>query len=260
MKLQAESISVHYGDQIILDRVSMSTERGQLIGLIGPNGAGKSTLLRVLAGLVTPSGGEVRLDGTNLANVPAKERAQKLSFMPQDHVIHWPISVHDIVAMGRLPYRQPLSPLDRQSRNAITSALETMSLIELQDRSALELSGGELARVLLARALAQTPDVLLADEPTAGLDPAHKLHLLKHLSTISKAGMSIILVLHDLTLAARFCDHLVLLDKGRLYAEGPPSDVLTHEALRHVYHIRASIAENEGLLTITPLDGSEPAL
>jgi iron complex transport system ATP-binding protein len=234
--------------------VAISSRSGQIVGLIGPNGAGKSTLLRVLAGLIRPSKGEVLLDGDALEELALQARARKLAYMPQERIVNWPISVFDLVAMGRLPYQHPFSSLDAASRDAVAKALGAMSIHHLTERPAMELSGGELARVLLARALAQTPQILLADEPTAGLDPAHKLRLLQHLKRISESGMSVILVLHDLTMAARFCDHLVLLDRGRVYAEGSADCVLSTDSLRDVYHIEAHIGTAGDGPVITPLN------
>ncbi len=259
MILEGQKISLELRGKNVLDEVSLSTKPGKLIGLIGPNGAGKSTLLRILAGLQSPSSGRVELAQQPLNEMKAQERARDMAYLPQEHIVHWPISVYDLVAMGRLPYRHPLARLDLTSKRAIEGALAVMTVEHLARRSALELSGGELARVLLARALAQTPQILLADEPTAGLDPAHKLNLLAHLAKISASGMSIIVVLHDLTMAARFCDHLVLLQEGRVYQAGTPTEVLTEQTLGEVYHIKAHIAEMEGHRIILPLEIEEPA-
>ena len=257
MILEAKNISLELGNRTVLDDISMASKPGKLIGLIGPNGAGKSTFLRVMGGLKAPSSGHVELDKVLLNEIKANERARKIAYLPQEHIVNWPISVYDLVAMGRLPFVHPLAALDQRSKAAIEQALAAMSVENLVNRSALELSGGELARVLLARALAQTPQILLADEPTAGLDPAHKLHLLSHLAKTSTSGMSIIIVLHDLSMAARFCDHLVLLQKGRVYKAGTPDEVLTKKALREVYHIKVHIDEVRGHKVILPLNVEE---
>ena len=160
--------------------------------------------------------------------------------------------------MGRLPFQHALEPLNAESRSAIRNALRTMSVEALAARPATDLSGGEQARVLLARALAQTPRILLADEPTAGLDTAHKLHLLQHLSDAASNGISIIIVLHDLSLAARFCDHVILMHDGRIYDAGEPEHVICPAALRSVYGINAHIGEASGVPIITPLTVNEP--
>ncbi len=258
MKLEGRNIVVERGGRCLLDRVSLSSSPGKIVGLIGPNGAGKSTLLKVMAGLLTPTGGEVRFDKKKISDISVRERAQNLAFLPQEHVVYWPITVYDLVAMGRLPYRRPLRLPDAADREVVDSALSAMSIESLAHRAANELSGGELARVLLARALAQTPKILLADEPTAGLDPAHKLRLLHHLSAVSKQGLSVILVLHDLGLAARFCDRLVLLSKGRIYDEGAPRKVLAASALEEVYSIRAKTDWSGSYPSILPLEVAEP--
>lgn len=253
MIIEARNITTLIETRRILDDVSIASKAGKIIGLIGPNGAGKTTLIRVLAGLVKPDQGQVLLDGRPMDEITLTTRARQLAYLPQEHIVHWPISVYDLVAMGRLPYRHPLTGADRHGQQAVQEALQAMAIEHLAARPANQLSGGELSRVLLARALAQTPQVLLADEPTAGLDPAHKLQLLQHLSRISKTGLSVIIVLHDLTLAARFCDHLVLLKQGRLYDAGKPEAVLTPKALLDVYQITCHIDKAAGALVITPL-------
>ena len=254
MILEAKNIFLTLGNRTVLDDVSIASKPGKMIGLIGPNGAGKSTLLRVMAGLTRPSSGCVELAQKPLNAIKAHERARHMAYLPQEHIINWPISVYDLVAMGRLPYRHPLAALDAASRTAIEDALGAMTVEHLADRSALELSGGERARVLLARALAQAPHILLADEPTAGLDPAHKLALLNHLAKISAVGMTVIVVLHDLTMAARFCEHVVLLQEGRVYKAGTPEEVLSAKALCEVYQIKAHIADVAGHKIILPLE------
>lgn len=254
MILRADGISLSIRNKTILDGVSVRATPGKLVGLIGPNGAGKSTMLRVMAGLRSPDAGQVVLGDKQLNRMPLKARARTLAYMPQERVVHWPIKVRDLVALGRLPFQQAYSSIDREDYTAIENALEMMDIDELSDRSALTLSGGELARVLMARAFAQNPKVLLADEPTSGLDPAHQLRLLKSLRKAVDDGMTVILVLHDLTLAARYCDTLVLLNNGQVHITGTPQKILTEGMLQEVYGFKSHISNVCGALAVTPVD------
>ena len=253
MILRARNISVDLGQRRVVDDVSLTLKPGQMIGVIGPNGTGKTTLLRVLAGLRQPGHGTIHLNGVEMGALSHTARAQILAYLPQDHVIAWPIAVDELVAMGRSPYRRRFAGPSAVDKQAVADALKAMSITHLAKRSSCSLSGGERARVLLARALAQTPRTLLADEPTAGLDPAHKLRLLQHLSATARQGMSVVVVLHDLSMAARFCDHLILLHQGKIYRQGPPGLVLTRKTLRNVYDIDAHIGEVQGVPVIAPL-------
>lgn len=254
MILQGQNIDVFRSQRQILNDVSITAEPGKVIGLIGPNGAGKSTLIRTLAGLSNPANGRVIMDGQNLYEMTPSKRAQSLSYIPQERTVHWPTKVKDLVALGRLPFRRAFAPLGPEDKSIIASAMETMDVTDFAERSALTLSGGELARVLLARAFAQSPKVLLADEPTAGLDPAHQIRLLKYLKQAAKAGTAIIVVLHDLTLAARYCDQLVLIHEGCHAFSGEPEAVLTEDKLRSIYGVEAHISRVSGTLSVTPVD------
>lgn len=254
MKLETINLSVSKSGQDILRSVDVKVEAGKLIGLIGPNGAGKSTLLRVLAGLNEPSSGAVKFDNTELSKLSLKERSQKIAYLPQDKNLHWNLTVKDLVALGRHPYRRPFSPLSDADLDAVETAMSLMDISEWWNRSALKLSGGEFARVLMARALAQQPQILLADEPTAALDPAHQIRLLKLLRHSTKSGLGAVLALHDLSLAAQFCDELVMLVEGDVFMKGSAEEVLTKSALEQVYGISADIKFIDDKLTVTPLD------
>lgn len=245
-RLEATGVSVTLGGNRILSSIDVSLEGGCLIGFIGPNGAGKTTLLKSLAGLIDPAAGEIRLDGAPLASLPRRARARAIGYLPQTSSAAWPLPVRDIVALGRLPFRRPFGGLDDADQSAVDAALRATGTGDLANRKVNTLSGGERARVLLARALAGKPRILLADEPVAGLDPYHRLEAIEHFRGLADAGTTVVVVLHDLTLAARFCDRLVMLNGGRIVNDNAPGDVLTPEGLSAVYKISALTGLQDG--------------
>ncbi len=247
MRLGADRVSVTLGTRPVLDGVSLSVSAGEMVAVIGPNGAGKSTLLRSLAGLITPNSGSVRVDGRSLAGLPRAQLARAIAYLPQDRTVHWPLTVDTIVGLGRIPYGSRPGALGARDKTAVQSAIAALDLVGLAERPATELSGGELARVLLARALAQEAEILLADEPTAGLDPAHQLALFDKLRAMTGEDKAVVIALHDLSHAARFCDRIVVLKQGRVLADGTPATVLTSELLASVYGIRARLVHIDGM-------------
>jgi iron complex transport system ATP-binding protein len=235
MRISARAVSLRLGSATVLDRVDMDVSGGDLVGLIGPNGAGKTSLLRLLAGLLSPGGGDIAYDGRDLPGLPLPERARRVAYLAQGDTVHWPIGVVPLVALGRLPHRGSASP--DADRAAVERALEMADVVEFRDRTLDTLSGGERARVLLARALAVEAPVLLADEPIAALDPYHQLQIMELLRAAAGGGTGVVAVLHDLALAHRFCDRLVLIAHGRKIADGPPDEVLTDANLATAYGI-----------------------
>jgi iron complex transport system ATP-binding protein len=216
--------------------------------------------LRALAGLVQPAQGRVLLDGTPLAETPRKLRARRIAYFAQGQRIDWPLSVRRTVELGRLPHLEPWAGPGGPDRAAVDEALRATETDALGERAVTALSGGERARVLLARCLAGEPQILLADEPVAGLDPYHALKVMELLSHRAAAGMTVLVVLHDLALAVRFCDALILLSEGRVEATGAPMEVLSPARLARSYHIRAQYGEAEGRSFLVPwarLDGEE---
>jgi iron complex transport system ATP-binding protein len=249
--LSAQGICVELSHRRVLDGVDFSLTGGELVGLLGPNGAGKTTLLRALAGLQPLQSGAVRVLDRGIGDYAPAERARRLAYLPQGGQCHWPMPVAQVVALGRLPHRAPWARVPQADHAAVRRALQAADVAHLADRPATELSGGERARVLLARALAVEAQVLLADEPTAGLDPAHQLGVMEVLRARAQSGIGVVTVLHDLTLAARFCDRLLLLGEGRVVADGTAGQVLTEHNLAEVYGIEAHrAAAAEGLLLV----------
>jgi len=235
--LRIANLSVALDGRPIIRGATFTVRGGELVGLIGANSVGKSTLVRAVAGLIPTAGGEVCWGDRPVVAMSLPERARTLAYMPQGQMFHWNVSVRHIVALGRLPHLGPLSRMTDRDRNAIERAMDRAEVTDLADRSAMEISGGERSRVLLARALAIEAPALLADEPTAALDPYHQLHTMELLRSLAAEGQAVLAVLHDLSLAARFCDRIVMLHEGRVLADGPPSEALTAPHVETAYRI-----------------------
>jgi iron complex transport system ATP-binding protein len=240
--LTARGLGVVLGGRAVLHDVSACVEAGQFVGVLGPNGAGKSTLVKALLGLV-PASGSVEIDDRPIASLDRARIARQIAYLPQGQTLHWPLSVERLVALGRLPHLAPYSRIGAADREAIARAMQIAEVTHLAERTATALSGGERARVLLARALAVEAPALIADEPLASLDPAHQLHGMEILQGLARSARLVIAVLHDLNLAMRFCDRLLVLDAGRLAADGPPETVLTPDLLARVYGITAHFGD-----------------
>jgi iron complex transport system ATP-binding protein len=243
MTLTAAGISVALGLRTVLSDVSFALAGGEVTAIVGPNGAGKSTCLRALAGLLPISRGAVMFDGQPVEQMPANDRARAIGYLPQQRIVHWPLTVARTVALGRVPHggggATDVAAVDR--------AMDEMDVARFRDRPTTELSGGELARVLMARVLAQETPVILADEPTAGLDPAHQLALLDRLAALTRAGRTVAVAMHDLTLAARYCRRIILLKDGRVLGDGAPAAVLTAPLLKSAFGIEARLEHIDGL-------------
>ncbi len=250
--LSAHGLHVRLGTQDVLKGVDLEIGAGAVVGLIGPNGAGKTTLLRTLLGLVTAERGRICLDGRDILAVPAQERARAIAYLPQGGTVAWSLCVSDMVSLGRLPYEGRGASGDAGGGDAVERAMSATGVSHLARRNVQALSGGERARVMLARALAGNPAVLLADEPVAALDPYHQLAVMELLVARARSGSAVVVVMHDLTLAARFCDRLILLDQGRVVGDGPPAAVLSPAALAATYQVEALVGQYEGALTILP--------
>lgn len=234
MSLVVKGLNVSLGDRPILRKLGFEGRRGELLALIGPNGAGKTTCLRALLGLIPSVADVLEAAGTPLAKLSLTERARLMAYIPQSRHVAWPLSVQGLVGLGRHPHRESA----RKSSAHVAKAIESVGLEALANRNVQSLSGGELALALLARALAVEAPMLLADEPVASLDLAHQIVVMERLRAIAGAGSCVLVVLHDLSLAARFCDRLLLLDQGRIAIEGSPAQVIADPALEIAYRVR----------------------
>jgi iron complex transport system ATP-binding protein len=252
--LEARDVSVWLGGRRVLRDVALKVVPGEIVAVIGANGAGKSTLLRVMAGLLAPGQGSITAGGRPLAEFDRRALACEIAYLPQGRAVHWPLSVQRLVALGRLPFRAPVAGPSADDRAAVEEAMVAMDVVAFADRPVTELSDGERARVLLARALAQRPRFLVADEPSTGLDPAHGLALFAQFVRMSAAQRAVIVALHDLTLAARYCHRVLLLKKGTALAQGAPGDVLTPDRLAAAYGVRATVAQIEGKPVVLPME------
>jgi iron complex transport system ATP-binding protein len=240
--LAAQSLTLSYGDRTIVDDMDLQVPPGRITAIVGPNGCGKSTLLRALARLMTPRSGQVILDGRELHGRPTKEIARTLGLLPQSPVAPEGIAVADLVGRGRHPHQKLLARWSQHDYDVVAQSLEATGTADLADRSVDELSGGQRQRVWIAMALAQETDILLLDEPTTFLDVAHQVEVLDLLTDLNRnRGTTIVMVLHDMNLAARYADHMFALRDGRLVADGTPQQVMTSELIREVFELDALV-------------------
>jgi len=251
--LEARSISVRMGSIQCLHQVDLTLKAGELIGLIGPNGAGKSSLLKVMVGLQKTTHGSILLKGKNLLERDRRERGRILGYLEQNGDIHWPLQVKRLVELGRVPHDSGWMTISKKNQQRAEAALKETDTWHLKERTATNLSGGEKCRVLLARVLAGEPEIVLADEPIAALDPAHQLRVMNSFRQFVDAGGAAIIALHDLSMAARYCDQLALLNNGKLVIQGLPDEVITEARLASVYGIKARLDRDaSGCLTVFP--------
>lgn len=239
LELCAETVTLSLGGRRVLSDVTAHFGRGELVAIVGPNGAGKSTLLSCLAGLMRPDGGSVSLEGAAVADLPPRQRARRIAFLAQTPEIAWDVEVRTFVGLGRTPHLGAFGP-SAADASAIEDALAGAGLEAFAERPVTRLSGGERARALIARALAGQTDWLLADEPLTGLDPGHALDALALFRELAHERVKgVVVTLHDLNLAARFADRVVMLHEGRVVVDGPPAQALAPQTLAQVYGVVA---------------------
>lgn len=240
-ELIVQNISFKAGDAALVADVSFSLAKGEFVALLGPNGAGKTSLIRASLGLVVPTSGRALLDGKETTALAPNSRARQLAYLPQIRPLAWPNTVRDVVALGRFSHGAALGRLKEADTVAVDRAIAACDLGSLAHRSADTLSGGELARMHCARAFAAEAPLLIADEPTAALDPRHQFRILDLIADFVEQGGGALVVLHDIAMAARYASRLIWMKEGRILADGPPSETLTAERLEEIYGVRASV-------------------
>lgn len=243
--LEVRNLVKEFGGIRAVDDCSFDVRAGSITGLIGPNGAGKSSLIKVAAGLVRPTKGQVTYQGRPLHSLDERERGREIAVMSQNPEMGFGFRVYDVVAMGRYPHRRRFQPLGAADHGVIREVMEITGVWELRERLLPTLSGGERQRVFLARALAQSPKLLFLDEPTANLDIRYQLEILQIIRRLNRErGITVVLAIHDLTLALRACDDVAVLTRGRLAAAGPAACVLTEELVRDVFGVDARVGRD----------------
>ncbi|EOM75047.1 ABC transporter ATP-binding protein [Rhodococcus rhodnii] len=243
--LRADALRLGYGDRVVIDRLDLTVRTGVVTTIIGPNGCGKSTLLRALGRLSKPRSGSVLLDGKAIGTMKTKEVARVLGMLPQAPIAPDGILVADLVARGRHPHQSWLRQWSSDDETEVTAALELTGIADLADRRVDELSGGQRQRAWISMALAQGTDILLLDEPTTYLDLAHSMEVLDLVDRLHEEyGRTVVMVLHDLNLAVRYSDELVVMKEGAIVASGPPSEVVTAELLRDVFGLEATVIDD----------------
>jgi len=251
--LRGTNLSFRIEDIPILKAVDIEVGPGELVGLIGPNGAGKSTLLRLLTGVEKPSAGEVVFKGENIDKISAEQRARQVGYLVQGAKAYWPFSVEKVVGLGRIPYQKWWRDASQEDNEKVLQAMQVTETLAYRNRIVNTLSGGEHTLVMLARVFATDPQLIFADEPVAALDPYHQLHVMELLRDHARGDRAAVVVLHDLSLAARFCDRLYLLNHGELHCSGTPNEAMTEQNLADVYGVKTVIAYDAEGVSVTPV-------
>jgi iron complex transport system ATP-binding protein len=253
LALHVRGLSLDYGQRRVLTDVELALRPAELVALIGPNGAGKSSLLRCITGLVTPQRGDVHIDGRPLDNIDRASLARAVAVVPGQTVVAFPMRVHELVALGRIPHEHPLLGPREMDRRAVDVAIERVGITDLRERDVRELSLGERQLAVLAMAIAQDARLLILDEPTVHLDLRHQVAVMELLRDLSaRDGVTVLAVLHDIALARMFFDRLVLLNHGLLIADGPPEDVLSAANVRAVYGVDPRLVGASGSAAAIP--------
>ncbi len=244
-ELEVRALSFRLGERFILSDIQLAIAKGRLVGIIGPNGSGKTTLLKCMQQWLAPTAGTVLLNGRNLAELTRKEIARRIGVVPQQWEAGFPFPVREVVMMGRYPHWRPFQSATVADRLLVEEALDAASVTQLAERSLSELSGGELQRVIIAQALAQSPELLLLDEPTSHLDIRHQIEIIALIRRLTRQGLTAVTVMHDLNLAAQYCDCLILMAGGRIVMAGDVVEVMTPEHLEPVFGVKVRLRNDE---------------
>jgi iron complex transport system ATP-binding protein len=250
--IKIEGVKFSYGSVEALKGLTIEGKRGQFIGLIGPNGSGKSTLLRCINGILKPKAGCILVNGHEVSKMKLSEMAQICANVPTEFPDDFNMTVQDLVFMGRYPFVEGLWWEKEEDEELVMKALSDFQVQHLKDRKMNEISSGERQRALLAKAVVQTPKVMLVDEPSAHLDLKYKLESMEHLRSLLANGISIIVASHDINLLAKYCDKVIILSKGEIVAFGDPKEVITEDLIRDVYGVEADVIRNNGSIFVVP--------
>jgi iron complex transport system ATP-binding protein len=260
MRILTEKVDFYFGRTKILNSITLKAKEGTLIGIIGPNGSGKTTLLKTLSKVLTPSNGSIYLDGRDTSELSQRDVAKDMAVVPQDTNVNFDFTAFEIVLMGRTPYLGRLGREKEVDRKISEEAMRLTKTAELRDRSILTLSGGERQKVIIAKALAQEPKVFLLDEPTANLDIRNQIEILDLIKdAVRQKNITAMMAIHDINLAARYCDEMILLKEGSIFASGPPRSVITNRNVKEVFGVNSIINGNpaDGSVFVVPLSSKE---
>ena len=254
ISIENASFSYGLGEENLLDKINLNIEKGKFIGILGPNGCGKSTLLKVILKYLNPKEGIIKIENKELKEYTQSELAEILSFVPQKSSLTMPLTVEDVVYMGRVPYmKNKWTGFDREDREKVEKIMQMLKIDKFKNRVIFSLSGGEFQRVLLARALAQNTNIMLLDEPTSALDMNYALEIMKLTSYFVKnENLTAVMVLHDLNLASMYCDSIILLKEGKIAYEGTPKELFKPEILEEIYGFNCEVIENNGFSYVIP--------
>ncbi len=252
--LEVTALSVKFAHKTILHNIDFGMNAGEFIGLIGPNGSGKTTLIRSLSGMLPDNKKKVKFLGRSLADYNRKQLAKKMAYLPQGNESHWSITVENLVMLGRLPHQKLWQGSSDLDKKIVQKVLQDCGVSQFANTPVDTLSGGERARVFLSRALAVEPELLLVDEPISGLDPGYQLDVMQKFRQLSESGMGIICVIHNLTLATRYCHKLVMLSEQKIISAGKPEQVLSSENIARCYNIKVHKGEAEGHAFVIPIE------
>ena len=245
MTLESKDLKFNYEKKIVLDGISFEVKEGEILGILGPNGCGKTTMLKNLNKNLSPTDGCILLDGEDLENIVKRDIARKIAVVPQTNEIHFAFTVREVVAMGRMPFQGMLAGENAEDKKIVDTAIERIGLSELADRHINTMSGGERQRVIIARAIAQTPQIILMDEPTLHLDISMQFNALDLIQELAKEkGLTVIIVSHDLPMVARYCDRILMIHDHKIHAIGTPEEVLTPENMRVVFRLDAELLKD----------------